>query len=409
MDREGEKEERAAYFHIPFCETRCLYCGFYLNPFTSGEEENRYVDYLIRELDMVSDATFIKSHPFHAVYLGGGTPTGLSASNLLRLLEGIKRYLPLANDCEITVEGRVHNFSDDKIFACIQGGANRFSLGVQSFDTHVRRKVGRIETGEEVSERLEYLKSLNQTVVGIDLIYGLPYQTLDIWERDVERSIELGLDGVCLYQLNIYEKGKLQEAVEKGMIAPLADIRMQADMFARGVEIMKRAGYRRLSMPHWGKTPRERSLYNTLARSKVCIPFGSGAGGRVNDYSFFQDRELDAYYRKIDAGNKPLAMCIKQPQHDDLFMEMARQMEFGHCHLRALGERYGFELEEIYLPILEQWESVGLTKRNDGWLELTLAGEFWEVNLCQNLIDYFTEVIGRPLASHSKVNTRGGY
>ncbi|MBT9162476.1 MAG: Oxygen-independent coproporphyrinogen-III oxidase-like protein [Dehalococcoidia bacterium] len=354
---------------------------------------------------MASDATFIKSHPFLSVYLGGGTPTSLSPKNLSRLLEGIKRCLPLSSDCEITVEGRTHNFSDDKVSACIDSGANRFSLGVQSFDTHVRRKMGRIETGEEISERLKYLRSLGQPVVGIDLIYGLPCQTMEIWESDVERSIELGLDGVCLYQLNIFEK--LLEAVEKKMIAPPADIRMQADMFAGGVDIMKRARYRRLSMPHWGRTARERNLYNTMSLSvKTCIPFGSGAGGSMNGYTFMQDRKLDDYYRKIDAGNKPIAMCMKQPEHNELFREIAGQMELGRCHLRSMGECYSFELEEIYRPMLEQWENVGLIQRENGSINLTLAGQFWEVNLCQNLIDYFTEVIGRSSAGHGMVPSR---
>ncbi|MCL0065866.1 heme anaerobic degradation radical SAM methyltransferase ChuW/HutW [Dehalococcoidia bacterium] len=395
MAQEPEKGERAAYFHIPFCEARCLYCGFYLNASTNGEEESRYVDYLIRELEMVSDATFVKSHPFHTVYLGGGTPTFLNENNLLRLLEGIKRCLPLSSDCEITVEGRIHNFSDDKILSCIRGGANRFSLGVQSFETHVRRKMGRIETGEEVGERLKYLKNLGETVVAIDLIYGLPYQTLEIWENDVRRTIDLGLDGVSLYQLNIFEKGKLRDAVEQNRIAPPADIGMQADMFARGVDIMKRAGYRRMSVSHWGRTSRERSLYNTLA-GKVCVPFGSGGGGSLNGYSFMQDRKLDDYYRKIDAGDKPVAMCMKQAEHNDLFSEIAGQMKLGHCQLSALGERYGFELEESCQPVLEQWENVGLIKRENGSLELTLAGQFWEVNLSQKLIDYVTTVIEVP-------------
>jgi oxygen-independent coproporphyrinogen-3 oxidase len=113
----------------------------------------------------------------------------------------------------------------------------------------------------------------------------------------------------------------------------------------------------------------------------------------VNGYSFMQDRTLDDYYRKIDAGNKPIAMAMKQPQHDDLFCEIAGQMELGHCHLSALGERYGFELEEICRPILEQWESVGLVERKNGSVNLTLAGQFWEVNLCQNLIDCCAQVI----------------
>jgi Coproporphyrinogen III oxidase and related Fe-S oxidoreductases len=408
MAGEGKKEKRAAYFHIPFCETRCLYCGFYLNPFKDGEEENRYVDYVIRELEMVAETPFIKSHPFHAIYLGGGTPTALSSDNLLRLLKAIQEHLPLANDCEITVEGRVYHFSDDKVFACIEGGVNRFSIGVQSFDTHVRRKMGRKETGEKVAERLDYINSLDQTAMVIDLIYGLPYQTMEIWEKDVTKYIELKLDGVDLYQLNIFKKERLEEAVERKAVAPPADIRMQADMFARGVEIMKRARYRCLSMSHWGRTTRERNIYNALALSgKVCVPFGSGAGGWLDGYFFFQDNRLDGYYRRIDEGNKPIAMSMKQPENNNLFKELAGQMELGRCHLKELGERYCFELEEIFLLLLEQWEKNGLIKMNDGWMELTLAGEFWQVNLCQALIDYFAVVIEKRSASPGMMDLGG--
>jgi oxygen-independent coproporphyrinogen-3 oxidase len=395
MDAQGGKggEERAAYFHIPFCESRCLYCGFYANPF-SGAEGDRYVDYLLRELAMTSSATFVTSHPFHAVYLGGGTPTALSAGNLSRLLEGIRTRLPLASDCEITVEGRTHNFPDDKVSACLQGGANRFSLGVQSFDTRVRRQMGRIETGDDVSRRLARLRAMNQAVVAIDLIYGLPDQTIEIWENDVKQCIELGVDGVSLYQLNIYDKGRLQEAAEKGLVAPPADVSTQADMFAASVDIMQRARYWRTSMSHWRRTTRERSLYNSLALSNSpCIPFGCGAGGTAGGYSFMQDRVLDDYYRKIDAGVKPIALCTKRPPWDTLFREIAWQVNLGYCDLRAMGERYGLELELICLPILQQWETAGLIRQQNGSVDLTLAGQFWAVTVCQNLIDWCAEAV----------------
>jgi oxygen-independent coproporphyrinogen-3 oxidase len=394
MAKEGKKEKRVAYFHIPFCETQCLYCGFYLNPFKGGTEENHYVSCLIRELEMVTNTLFIKFHPFHAIYLGGGTPTALNATNLLRLLKAIKNYLPLANDCEVTVEGRIYHFSDDKIFACIEGGVNRLSIGVQSFDTFVCRKMGRINAGEKVAERLKYINSLDQTTTVIDLIFGLPYQTMKIWENDVKTYIELELDGVDLYQLNIFKKAKLQEAVEKKVVAPPAGIRMQADMFARGVEIMKCAMYRRLSTSHWARTTRERNIYNILALSgKICVPFGSGAGGWINGYFFSQDNKLDRYYQMIDSGHKPIAIAVKQPKYHDLFKEFIRQMELGYCHFDELEKHYGFKLKEIFLPLLNQWEKAGLIKINGGQMELTLAGKFWQVTLCQALIDYFTIVV----------------
>lgn len=411
MAMTGERGKRAAYFHIPFCSSRCPYCGFYLNAVKDSDEMNRYIDYIIRELAMVSDAPFINSHPFHAVYLGGGTPTALSATNLLRLLEAIQDCLPLANDCEITVEGRIHGFSNDKVSACIEGGVNRFSIGIQSFNTFVRRKMGRINTEEEIKKRLEYIRDLDQAVMVIDLIYGLPYQTMKIWEDDIETYLELGLDGVDLYQLNIFKGSPLETMVKEKVIPKPADIGMQADMFARGVEVMKGARYQRLSKSHWRRTTRERNIYNSMLNlpGGICVPFGSGAGGWLKDYFFFQDNNLESYYQRIDEGNKPIAMCLKQPVHSDLFKEIVRQMELGYCHIKELGEQHGFHLEEIFAPILEQWERVGLVKIDGGRLELTLAGEFWQENLSQNLIDYFTEVIGKPPASHSKVNTRGGH
>ena len=364
MAAKAEKGERAAYFHIPFCRTRCPYCGFYQNA-AQSDEMTRYVDCLIRELAMVKDAPFVQSRPVHAVYLGGGTPTDLSAAGLSRLLQAVKDSLPLANDCEITVEGRIHGFSDEKIAACIEAGANRFSIGVQSFDTAVRRAMGRISTKEEVIGRLAYIRDLDQAAVVIDLIYGLPLQSMQVWEEDIRRYLELELDGIDLYQLNIFKGTPLERGLAAGSAPPPADIRTQADMFARGVEIMKAARYQPLSKSHWRRTTRERSVYNSMLNlpGGTCIPFGCGAGGWIKGHFFFLERRLDGYRRKIDAGEKPVARCLKQPEHSDLFKEIVRQMELGYCDLKEIGGRYGFPvLPEIFASLLTQWERAGLIK-----------------------------------------------
>lgn len=146
--------DSVAYVHVPFCETHCLYCGFY-NQGYSREESARYADTLIRELRLWEKRRAQNEGPVHAVYFGGGTPTALEAEDLERLLKAVRAHLPLANDCEITVEGRLHNFGPEKMEACFAGGANRFSLGVQSFSTKIRRTMGRLASQEEVLRRLE--------------------------------------------------------------------------------------------------------------------------------------------------------------------------------------------------------------------------------------------------------------
>lgn len=203
-----------AYLHIPFCKTKCLYCGFFQNG-TDTSVEDRYVDHLLMELAQDADKPRLQSAPIQAVFIGGGTPTSLSPSNIRRLLRAIRKTLPLANDYELTLEGRVHDLVEEKMDVWMEEGVNRISLGVQSFDTKVRQQVGRIDTGEEVMKRLQKLSAYNQCAVIIDLMYGLPDQTLDVWQEDLHHLVESGVDGADLYQLDVFEIATFISALKK--------------------------------------------------------------------------------------------------------------------------------------------------------------------------------------------------
>ena len=162
-----------------------------------------YTKALVRELEADQDSDLVQSHPVNAVYLGGGTPTTLESNDLKLVLETVRRCLPLANDCEITVEGRASDLTDEKIQACLKGGANRFSIGVQTFDTDIRTGVGRLADRQTVMESLLRLKQTNHAAIIIDLIFGLPEQTMTIWEKDVDTFLDLELDGVDLISLSV--------------------------------------------------------------------------------------------------------------------------------------------------------------------------------------------------------------
>ena len=378
---------RCLYIHIPFCQSRCLFCGFYQNAY-SDAAACQYVDTLLAEMEGTAVLPFAQGAPFQAVYFGGGTPTALSAKDIRRLVEAVRRLFPLSNDCEITFEGRFLNFGEEKIDAALAAGVSRFSLGVQTFDTQIRKSLNRWGTRDDLVSNLSMLRDLGRAVVVIDLIYGLPGQTLDIWKKDIETYLELGIDGCDLYQLNIFSGGLLDSAVEKGSLPKPVSIREQADYYKLGVEMMQAAHQRRLSICHWASSTRERSIYNALSRGRSeCILLGAGAGGWVGGNMFFNQQDLTAYANAVKAGHKPLAMGFRGDGAGTLYRDIAAQMELGFCDLKALGAHHGQDLLAAVGPVIGQWESVGLVCLDEGCLYPTLAGEFWAINLAQILID----------------------
>lgn len=378
---------RTIYIHIPFCQGHCLFCGFYQNAYKS-DIALQYVDVLLKEMAQNAAQTFVKRAPFQAVYFGGGTPTALCAKDIYRLVSNVKKLFPLANDCELTLEGRFYDFDKDKINAALDAGVNRISLGVQTFDTRIRKTLGRRESKEKLIETLSRLSDLGQAAIIIDLIYGLPGQTMEIWEKDIQTYLDTGIQGCDLYQLNIFTGGPLYTAVEKGLLPQPATIKDQADYFQRGVDMMKDAHQRRLSITHWARDARERSLYNSLSRGRSeCVPLGAGAGGWLGNRMFFLEGDLKDYTSMIQKGKKPLAMGFRGDDNNLLFRDISYQIELGYCDFRSLSTSHRIDLFTLVNPIITQWERVGLVKLDNDCLYLTRAGEFWAVNLAQILID----------------------
>ncbi len=383
-------EKTAAYIHIPFCSTHCLYCGFFSNP---AREDNLkiYAGALIREIEADRNLPLVQSLPVNAVYLGGGTPTALPPRDLKQLLETLRQCIPLANDCEITVEGRICDLTDEKIEACLEGGANRFSLGVQTFDTAIRKSMGRVADKKRVVDRLLRLKQTNHAAIIIDLIFGLPEQTMACWEDDIATFLDLDLDGVDLYQLIRFPGGTLDQAARAGRFKFLADQVQRAHMFKRGVELMTRARYQRLSISHWGRDFRERNRYNLAMKEKTdCLAYGSGAGGCVNGHMVFLNGDL-AGYLDMAGSTKPVMRIMTPSPYNDLIRHISGSLELGAMDLSGAGRKLNLDLESIFAPLLDQWETAGLITREEGWITLTLAGQFWQTNIAQGMIDYFAE------------------
>lgn len=376
---------QCAYIHIPFCKTKCTYCGFFQNG-TSQNIEDNYIDGLIGELKLASESPRLKDGLIHAVFIGGGTPTSLSPANSERLLKAIKEYLPLANDYELTLEGRIHDLIPENLEVWMNNGVNRMSIGIQSFNTKVRQMVGRLDTKETVLERLAALKAYGQCSVVIDLIYGLPGQTMDVWEQDLADLVSSGVDGADLYQLNVFDGSDLNRDIASGKVPPAATTSMQGDMFEFGRTYLEARAYRRLSAAHWSANNRERSLYNILAKAGVpMFPFGSGAGGNVDGYGMMLHRALKPYEDMVSRGEKPFMALMKQSDLQPFVNQVVSQLEQGYLDINtlvAMDSRLD-ELNWLY----KLWEKRGLVSYNGLLYKLTSAGEFWTVNITQSTLE----------------------
>ena len=376
---------QCAYIHIPFCKTKCTYCGFFQNG-TSQSIEDNYIDGLIGELKLASESPRLKDGLIHAVFIGGGTPTSLSPANSERLLKAIKEYLPLANDYELTLEGRIHDLIPENLEVWMNNGVNRMSIGIQSFNTKVRQMVGRLDTKETVLERLAALKAYGQCSVVIDLIYGLPGQTMDVWEQDLADLVSSGVDGADLYQLNVFDGSDLNRDIASGKVPPAATTSMQGDMFEFGRTYLEARAYRRLSAAHWSANNRERSLYNILAKAGVpMFPFGSGAGGNVDGYGMMLHRALKPYEDMVNRGEKPFMALMKQSDLQPFVNQVVSQLEQGYLDINtlvAMDSRLD-ELNWLY----KLWEKRGLVSYNGLLYKLTSAGEFWTVNITQSTLE----------------------
>ncbi|KGQ71107.1 hypothetical protein OA57_02435 [Chelonobacter oris] len=381
-ESEAEKRKRVLYLHIPFCETHCKFCGFYQNRY-DAEAAQKYTDFLCREIEQESIKNVYQKRPIQAVYFGGGTPTALSAQQLFVILTILKQAFPLAKDCEITIETRISAENKEKLAACFDGGANRISIGLQTFDTHIRRSLGRKSSERQAIDFIEYLLALDQGAIVCDLLFGLPKQTMETLRHDIELIESLQMDGVDLYALNVLPNTILGKAVANNRVT-VADFSERAAFYRAGGEQLAQYHWHQISNSHWARGGRERNLYNLWVKDNAdCLAFGCGAGGNIGCWSFMQQRKLDDYYTQVAMRQKPIAMLLQRPAYAQRSALVQGGIEKGTLHCSRLFSKQELATLE---PLFEQWQKCGLCrylKVNSDFttLELTTAGRFWASRL----------------------------
>lgn len=267
--------ERVAgiYIHVPFCQGRCIYCDFYST--TEGEEwKSRYVDALLAELRMRRDELPLAR--VHSIYIGGGTPSQLSARALAAILNEVCRLFPVDSDAEVTVEANPDDVTPEWLAALSHTPVNRLSMGVQSFDDALLRLIRRRHTAQQAVRAVEQAALHGISNVSIDLIYGLPTQTMEQWQADVRQALVLDVQHLSAYSLSYEEGTPLWRMLEQGRIEE-ADEELSLCMYEHLIDSTRAAGFTHYEISNFCRPGRHSQHNSAYWYGVPYLGFGPGA------------------------------------------------------------------------------------------------------------------------------------
>jgi putative oxygen-independent coproporphyrinogen III oxidase len=303
-----------AYVHVPFCRVRCGYCDF--NTYTAteldGASQSDYADVLIREIDFstqVLGASGIGKRPLRSVFFGGGTPTQLPASDLVKILSRLERAFGLEPYSEVTTEANPDNVDLEYLQTLRAGGFNRVSFGMQSAVPSVLKTLERTHNPENLPVVISAAKRAG-LATSVDLIYGAPGETVEEWRTSLEAAIELEPDHISAYSLIVEDGTKLARQIRSGELSE-PDEDLQADKYELADELLTRAGYQWYEVSNWSRKSSSRdnrSAHNvSYWQSQDWWGFGPGAHSHVGGVRWWNVKHPSAYSGKLAGAVSPAA------------------------------------------------------------------------------------------------------
>lgn len=393
--RQG-KPALGLYIHIPFCKAKCAYCDFY-SLAHSEEKMDAYMAALLRHLEEVAPRA--AGMQVDTVYFGGGTPSYLGAARLCRILQTVLRRYDVARDAEITLEANPDSAGDWKELRRLRrAGFNRLSLGVQSTDDALLRRIGRIHTYEQVQQAVTAARKAKFTDLSLDLIYGLPGQTMEDWQRTLADAVALGPEHLSCYGLKLEEGTPLWQ---QRQTLTLPDDDAQADMYLYTVAALGEMGYEQYEISNFAKSGKESRHNLKYWRMEEYAGFGLGAHSDFGGVRYGYVRDIDSYI----AGR----LVLSESENDST---LARDYEYVMLSLRTAAgiDRQTFEkrYRQRFQPmevLFEQYEKAGLASRTEGGWRLTPKGFL----VSNSIIAALQEALAQQRAARQAAMAEGNF
>ena len=359
------------YIHIPFCATKCYYCAFNTYAFHK-EEAKAYLTALRTEMELYASET----DPLQTIFIGGGTPSILSANALARLFTDIHQHFQITSNAEITVECNPGTVDSEKLKVMRDNGVNRLSFGLQAMQDETLRQLGRIHTVAEFLQSYRLAREGDFENINIDLIFALPDQTMEAWQHTLNEVISLEPNHISAYNLVMEEATPFYEWWQADKLhLPTEDT--EADMFQYTIDTLTTHGYGHYEICNFAK-PDHFARHNLVYwNNQPCIGLGAGACGYVKGVRYTNIRGIAPYINKLSQRHKPIADTERLTGHAEkaeTLMLALRKRE--GISLDVYRDRFGEEIEVAFGSILKRWIDLELLERTTTHFRLTPRGLF---------------------------------
>ncbi|MED3500470.1 radical SAM family heme chaperone HemW [Brevibacillus agri] len=364
---------QSVYIHIPFCTNKCYYCDF--NSFVTNNPQLvwDYLDALDKEMELTFREQPVQE--VKTIFVGGGTPTFLDHAQMRKFLQTVQTHLGAywTDDIEFTMEANPGTTDVEKLRIMHELGVNRLSFGVQSFDNALLKRLGRIHDRDDVYRSIENAKQVGFANVSIDLMFGLPDQTMEIFRETLHKAFELGTTHFSAYSLKVEENTLFHTLYQKDQL-PLPSEETELAMYMMLIEEMERHGYPQYEISNFAK-PGFASKHNkTYWLNREYYGLGAGAHGYVCGQRHVNAGPLTIYMQKCKEG-LPRVEQFAVPKEDAMEEQMILGLRLREgVDLAGFASRFGVSAHDVFGTIIEEEIAKGMLEEQDGCLKLTKQG-----------------------------------
>jgi oxygen-independent coproporphyrinogen III oxidase len=364
---------KAAYLHIPFCEHICHYCDFN-KVFLKGQPVDEYLRSL--EIEIKNTLASYPTTQLSTIYVGGGTPTSISLQQLEYFLDIIQKHLfPRGNIQEFTFEANPGNLEKEKLQLLKEAGVNRISFGVQSLDDELLHRIGRTHRKKDVMDTIALAQDVGFENINIDLMYGLPGQTMNMFKETIELSFQLNVQHFSAYSLIVEPKTVFYNLMMKGQLhLPTQD--EEADMYEYIMDQMNNHGYIQYELSNFALKGYESRHNLTYWDNEEYYGFGAGAHSYIHGTRRSNAGPLKKYMKKIEEKGFPFLeenqISKEEAMEEEMFLGLRKTEGVSK---RKFFEKYNLMIEDVFQVQIDEQKRKGLLEETEEFIRLTHKGK----------------------------------